>query len=238
MAEWFQEWFGEEYLRLYPHRDDADAERAVALIVETIPVGRDWRVLDVACGAGRHARAFRARGISIIGVDLSMHLLQRARETARIPVARADMRDLPIRPRSMDLAVNLFTSFGYFERDFDHLRALREMLGTLRPGGWFVLDYLNATMVKRGLVAREETRLADREFTVERWLHDGDRFVVKTITAPGGRQFMERVRLYGQDELVGMVTAAGGRVRRKLGSYAGDPPSDDAPRAILFAQTA
>ena len=60
MPEWFEEWFGEEYLQLYPHRDDAEAERAVALIADATGLTEGWRVLDVGCGAGRHARAFRA----------------------------------------------------------------------------------------------------------------------------------------------------------------------------------
>ena len=71
MAEWFEEWFGEEYLRLYPHRDDAEAERAVALLAGATGLQPGWRVLDVACGAGRHARAFRAAGARCVGVDLS-----------------------------------------------------------------------------------------------------------------------------------------------------------------------
>ena len=63
MTEWFEEWFGEEYLQLYPHRDAAEAERAVALIGERVGLrSAGWRVLDVACGAGRHARAFEEAG--------------------------------------------------------------------------------------------------------------------------------------------------------------------------------
>src|SRR6266850_155017 len=63
MTEWFEEWFGEEYLQLYPHRDAAEAERAVALILERTGFVPGWRVLDVACGAGRHARAPGAPGL-------------------------------------------------------------------------------------------------------------------------------------------------------------------------------
>ena len=67
MTEWFEEWFGEEYLQLYPHRDVAEAERAVALILERTGFAAGWRVLDVACGAGRHARAFQAAGARASG---------------------------------------------------------------------------------------------------------------------------------------------------------------------------
>ena len=78
MAEWFEEWFGEEYLQLYPNRDDADAERAVALIRRTLPWRSGWRTLDVGCGAGRHARALEAEGARPFGLDLSARLLRRA----------------------------------------------------------------------------------------------------------------------------------------------------------------
>jgi cyclopropane fatty-acyl-phospholipid synthase-like methyltransferase len=74
MTEWFEEWFGEEYLQLYPHRDDAEAERALALIVGATGLAAGWRVLDVGCGAGRHARAFRAVGARCVGLDLSRAL--------------------------------------------------------------------------------------------------------------------------------------------------------------------
>src|SRR5918999_443317 len=140
MTEWFEEWFGEEYLRLYPHRDDHEAERAVGLITRTVPFQPGWRVLDVACGAGRHARAFRAAGARCVGVDLSATLLRIARGVTDAPLVRADMRALPIRSGSMDLTVNLFTSFGYFDHDEEHAAALGEMVATVRAGGWFVID--------------------------------------------------------------------------------------------------
>ena len=148
MPEWFEEWFGEEYLQLYPHRDDAEADRAVALIVRATGLVPGWRVLDVGSGAGRHARAFRAVGARCVGLDLSRTLLRVARGVTDAPLVRADMRRMPIRPGSMDLTVSLFTSFGYFEHDEEHAAALREMVATIRPGGWFVIDFLNATEVR------------------------------------------------------------------------------------------
>jgi ubiquinone/menaquinone biosynthesis C-methylase UbiE len=128
MTEWFEEWFGEEYLQLYPHRDAAEAERAVALILARVGFAPGWRVLDVACGAGRHARAFEAAVARCVGLDLSAALLRVARGVTAAPLVRADMRALPVRPGSMDLTVNLFTSFGYFERDAEHAAALHEMV--------------------------------------------------------------------------------------------------------------
>ncbi len=97
MTEWFEEWFNDAYLHLYPHRDDADAERLVALLVRVLPWRPGWRVLDVACGEGRHARALAAAGAWVVGLDLSPGLLARARGATRAPLVRADLRDLPVR---------------------------------------------------------------------------------------------------------------------------------------------
>jgi len=236
MTEWFEEWFGEEYLRLYPHRNEADAERLVGLITSTIDLRVPARVLDIACGAGRHARAFEALGHRVIGLDLSRPLLRRAREVCRAPLVQGDIRTLPFRSRSADLAVNLFTSFGYFESDQDHQRALAEMVATVRPEGWFVLDFLNAAWVRRTLVPNDTMSLDGIMVAVERRLEDGGRFVVKTITVPGGRRFRERVRLYERAELIAMLDAARGRVRAAFGSYDGEPPTEDRPRVVLFAE--
>lgn len=232
MTEWFEEWFGEEYLALYPHRDDREAEELVALIRRTIPIQSLTRVLDVACGAGRHARAFAASGLVPIGVDLSRHLLERARASS-LPVARADMRALPIRNQSVELAVNLFTSFGYFADDADHQEALCQMIATVRPGGWFVFDFLNAAGVRTSLADRPADSSGSAS---DKWLHDNGRFVVKMIVGRDGRQFMERVRLFDSQELIAMIQIAGARVVHQFGDYRGGPADATAPRVLLFAQ--
>lgn len=236
MTEWFEEWFGEEYLRLYPHRDDADAERAVALICRTIGLQPGWRVLDVACGAGRHARAFAGAGARCFGLDLSLTLLRLARQVTAAPLVRADMRVLPIRPRSMDLTVNLFTSFGYFERDAEHTAALEEMISTLRPGGWFVIDFLNPVTVRRRLVPEETVELPGRTFQVSRSVSPDGRYVCKSIRAPQGRRYVERVRLFEPHQISNMLEAAGVSVRYRFGDYDASPLTPDAARTILVGQ--
>jgi SAM-dependent methyltransferase len=236
MPEWFEEWFGEEYLRLYPHRDDAEAERAVALLAEATGLEAGSRVLDVACGAGRHARAFRALGARCVGVDLSATLLRIARRVTDAPLVRADMRALPVRPGSMDLTVNLFTSFGYFDRDEEHAAALAEMVATVRPGGWFVIDFLNPDMVRRRLVPDELVPCDGSQVRVTRAVSADGRYVSKTIDTPAGRRFTERVRLFGREEIGAMLSRAGIAVRRRFGDYDATPLSERSPRTILVGQ--
>jgi SAM-dependent methyltransferase len=234
--EWFEEWFGEEYLRLYPHRNDTEADRAVALIRRTVPFQPDWRVLDVACGAGRHARAFEAAGARCTGLDLSPTLLRLARQVTKAPLVRADMRWLPIRPGSMDLTVNLFTSFGYFDHDAEHTAALEEMITTVRQGGWFVIDFLNPAAVRRQLVPEETLEMAGSTVQVSRSVSPDGRYVCKSIRAAEGRQFRERVRLFEPEQMSAMLEAAGVSVEFRFGDYDAKPLIQDSPRTILVGQ--
>ena len=233
---WYKHWFNEDYLALYPHRDEAEAERCVDLIRRTLPWQEGWRVLDVACGAGRHARVLESGGALTFGVDLSMTLLQVAQQVSSARLVRADMRALPVRRGSMDLVVNLFTSFGYFTSDEEHAAALGDMCGALRPGGWFVIDYLNAAQVRATLVPAEHTLLGGVQAEVTRELEEDDGVVVKRIVTADGRLFRERVRLFSPDELTTMLQRCGVDVRHRLGGYDGTPLTADAPRAILMGQ--
>jgi len=235
MTEWFEQWFGEEYHALYPHRDDEDARRAVALIQRVVGWKTGDRVLDLACGPGRHAAELERLGARVVGFDLSRAMLRRARERARAGgmLVRGDMRALPFRDRSFALAVNLFTSFGYFLDDNEHRLVVRQVAAALGPGGHFVLDYLNAEQVRNTIEGSQRT--SDRSARVTRRIGEDGRFVIKEIELRDeGRAFQERVRLYAAQELASLFTDAGLRVEAQFGDYDGGPASSDAPRTILI----
>ena len=238
MTEWFERWFGEEYLQLYPHRDEDDAERAVSL-VDRVATLDGARVLDLACGPGRHAVRLVQRGADVLGLDLSLPLLTRARY-GNPPVGklvRGDMRFLPVCDETFDLVVNLFTSFGYFADDAEHDLVIRSVATVLKPGGKLFMDYLNAAAVRSTLVPREEQVIGTRRVTIERSLVDDGKYVVKEMhLVDEDETFLERVRLFSADDLTAMMEAAGMRVVERFGSYAGDELTADTPRTILVAQ--
>jgi SAM-dependent methyltransferase len=235
-ADWFEAWFGEDYLRIYQHRDETEAEHVIDLIARFLE-GRDIRsVLDLGCGAGRHSKALCERWWTV-GLDLSAALLKTARrEIPDAPYVRADMRELPFAPESFDLVVNLFTSFGYFEDDRENERVLLCVCDTLRPGGTLVIDFLNASQVRSDLVPYDER--VENGTTIEqtRAISPDDRFVEKTIRLrERGKEYIERVRLLTPRDLERMLEVAGFAIVARIGDYAGAPWSEASPRTILLA---
>ena len=235
-ADWFEEWFGEDYLRIYQHRDESEAERVIDLIATHLPGGEIRAVLDLACGAGRHSKPLCERWWTV-GLDLSAALLRVARrEAPDAPYVRADMRELPFADESFDLVVNLFTSFGYFEDDREHARVLARVRDAMKPGGTFVIDFLNASQVRRNLVPYDER--VENGITIEqsRTITTDDRFVEKTIRLrEAGREYVERVRLLSAGDLERMLEVAGFDVVHCFGDYSGTRWSDNSSRTILFA---
>ena len=129
---WYKEWFGEEYLELYSHRDDSEAEEHADFVERQLGGGaRPTAVLDLACGAGRHTAALRRRGYRTLGLDLSLTLLARMR-TQGLPRVSGDMRRLPFQAESFDWVLNFFTSFGYFERERENFQVLEEIVNLKR----------------------------------------------------------------------------------------------------------
>ncbi len=238
MTEWFEQWFGEEYLTLYPHRDAEDARRLLELVTQhvTLP-GR--RVLDMACGAGRHAQQLAAAGARVVGFDLSMPLLSRAKHRAGplLLLVRGDMRQLPFREGSFDVVVNLFTSFGYFAHDHQHAAVLAGAARVLREGGTFVLDYLNAARVRHDLVPHEEQTVGEQRIAIDRRISDDGAYVFKEIhLVDDGRSFLERVRLFAPEELERLLAEQHLIVDQRFGDYTGATLDGNAPRAILIAR--
>ena len=235
MKDWFEEWFGADYLAVYPHRDDDEARAVAELIQSRVRLPAGSRALDLACGGGRHQRALAERWWTV-GLDLSRILLRVARgEEPEAPLVRADMRTLPFHDGTFDLVVNLFTSFGYFRDDAQHQRVINEVARVTRTGGWFVLDFLNAPYVRRTLVPFDVREEGSRTIEQTRGISPDGRFVRKMITlAEEDRSFVERVRLFEPAELRAMLCAGGFEVVETLGGYDGRAHDDGSPRAILI----
>jgi SAM-dependent methyltransferase len=225
---WFYEWFGEEYLELYSHRDDDEAKQQVAFFKEHCGAVRG-PLLDLACGQGRHIAELRAAGYDAFGCDLSFIMLRTGRaEYGPLPVARADMRALPFCTASFAGLVNFFTSFGYFATEEENVRVVHEMARVLEKGAAFLFDYLNLHRELETLVQRE----VRGDVSIERWFDVKDRSFNKRITI-GQKRYLERVRGYDLDEISMMFTSAGLTIRAAFGDFLGAPFEKTSPRLIV-----
>ena len=248
MTPWYEESFGHEYLKLYAHRDVAQARADVQAIVSLLSLRKDVPLLDLCCGAGRHLLALREMGFGrLVGLDLSDELLRvaarnladaggRARDPVRL--IRADMRAIPYE-NYFAAVLSLFTSFGYFEEDEENQAVFTAVHKALRPGGMFLIDYLNRDHVISHLVARDERILSECCVRNVRCLTDDCRRVEKTttiITEGTKRQFRESVRLYSAVEMVDMLHAAGFVDVRSYSSLDGQGFGPESTRLIVVAE--
>jgi SAM-dependent methyltransferase len=233
---WFNKWFNEDYLKLYAHRSDEEAAEQVKFITDTLGLQRTERVLDLACGTGRHSLAFALSGYSVLGVDLSPTLIEEARrrlhdhEGISASFYVADMFNLP-QIGSFDLIVNLFTSFGYFADNEKNEEMFQVVKDHLKPEGQFFLDYLHPFNVKQTLVKEEVLEVEGERVVVTRSLEKD--CVVKIIQFPG-RTYKESVKLYEREQIEQMMHRHGLIINNVWNDYQGNPWKINGDRQLFL----
>ena len=228
LHNWYEESFGADYLSIYAHRDDREAEDDVKDIIELTGAEKDWPVLDLCCGTGRHLRAFHRAGYkSLYGIDLSIDLLTHE-DHRDITYIQGDMRHIPFR-QYFHLVLSLFTSFGYFFSDIENLKVLEEVKGCLIPGGIFLLDYMNRSYIEKNLITEDTVYKDGKEIISKRWISGDGLRVEKEIKIRENNDeklYYESVRLFTCSEVYNLFKEAG---FTDLRCYCG-PDSDKSPR--------
>jgi SAM-dependent methyltransferase len=221
--EWFTDWFDSQYYHLlYNNRDESEAEKFVAALVAQLNLPKGLKVLDVACGKGRHAKTLQKLGFDVTGIDLSENSIAYAKqfENEHLHFVRWDMRQT-FRPKHFDWAVNLFSSFGYLPSDEDNLVALKAIAANLKPNGIFVLDYMNAEWVVKQMKPREILQRSNIQFHIQKKIADG--FVVKNIqfvNEEGANfEFEEKLRIIHLQTFQNLCKDAGLVIENVWGDY-------------------
>lgn len=239
MAEWYELSFGEDYLLVYKHRDAQGAKREVQRMIRWLKLDPGAKVLDLCCGMGRHSLALAEAGYKVTGVDLSEVLLREAKRLdseGRVTWGQADMRRLPLQPGEFDAVVNLFTSFGYFREDAEQIKVLQEAARVLKPGGRFLLDFLNPAYTAAHLVPNSEREDEGQRIVERRRIEDGYVFKDIIILTPGGepRHYIERIKLYGLNDFQGMLKEAGLELQNVHGNYDEELYDPDTSRRMIL----
>ncbi|MBX0334361.1 class I SAM-dependent methyltransferase [Pontibacter sp. HSC-14F20] len=220
--EWFSTWFDSPYYHiLYSNRDDRDARLFMDNLLAYLHPKPQYKILDLACGKGRHSLYLNQLGYDVTGIDLSEKSIAYARqyENERLSFDVHDMREV-YKPETFDFVLNLFTSFGYFETETENVVALRAAAANLKHGGKLVIDFMNTDRTIERLVSREQKEVQGILFDIGRKVEND--FIVKTIRFKDkGRNycFEERVRALRQENFMEYFRIAQLREVEIFGDY-------------------
>ena len=244
--EWWRELFDSLYLRTDGDvvENDANTVREVDMLVQATGLTAGDKILDLCCGPGRWSIPFARRGFRVTGVDRTRRFLDRARADARragvqIEWVRQDMRDF-VRPGAFDLALSMFTSFGYFADQGEDLLVLRNIFASLRPGGSLLMEMAGKEILARVYQPTTSTPLPDGSVLVERHeVFDGWSRIRNLWTFVKGekaRSWRFHVTIYSGQELRYRLEQAGFTGVQLFGSFDGDEYGVDAKRLIAVAR--
>jgi SAM-dependent methyltransferase len=237
-AEWFATWFDSPYYHLlYRDRNQEEAQAFIDALLAHLHPKPHARLLDLACGKGRHAVYLSQHGYDVTGVDLSPESIAYAQHYAHehLRFHVHDMRN-PLRSGPFDFIFNLFTSFGYFAEQTENVVALRSAAAALRPGGKMVIDFMNTERTLRELVLQEEKTVSGITFHITRHLDED--FIVKEIRFrdDNGQEhyYQERVRALSLGQFEEYFQMAGLRLAEVLGDYQLAPYNEMLSPRMIF----
>lgn len=239
---WYKDWFNSPYYhKLYFDRDEEEAAAFIGALIRHLRPAPDCHMLDVACGKGRHSKTLAALGFYVTGIDISPDSIAQAKayENDRLDFYVHDMR-LPFWGNYYHYAFNFFTSFGYFRTRREHDDAIRTIARSLRPDGYFVIDYLNVHYAEAHLVPEETRRIEDTLYTIHRWDNETHFFKKITVNDPELKEplvYTEKVMKFSLGDFTDMLAYQGLQVQEVFGDYQLQPYDvSRTPRLIVVAR--
>ncbi len=237
---WFVKWFDSKYYHLlYSYRDENEAKSFMKNLVDFLKPEKDAKIIDIACGRGRHAKILNDLGYDVTGIDIAPSNIDFARkyESDHLHFFCHDKRKV-FKHSGYDFALNLFTSFGYLRNRHELEMALQAMVSNLKPGGKLVLDYLNAAKIGHESFHTEEINTYNVNFRVHK--HIEGHQILKEINIEDGKehfQFVEKVHLITLEEFQSLFEEASLKILHTFGDYnLGPYEPESSIRLILIAE--
>ena len=218
---WFASWFDSPYYHiLYKERDEKEAQLFMDNIVHYLNLPEDSKILDLACGKGRHSIYLNQMGFQVTGADLSSNSIAIAKdfENETLNFVEHDMRK-PF-DQKFDAIFNLFTSFGYFENEEDNFTTLKAIKESVSEYGFAVIDFMNVPNVLSNLVPEEIKNVENIDFHIKRYLKNG--YIYKEIDFEDQGEkyhFTEKVKAITLEDFETLMENAGIYLLDVFGDY-------------------
>jgi ubiquinone/menaquinone biosynthesis C-methylase UbiE len=218
---WFAHWFDSPYYHtLYKNRDEKEAQVFIDNLIEYLQIPKGSKLIDIACGKGRHAKYFNQKGMDVVGVDLSPNSINTAKkdENKSLKFSVHDMREI-YKENTFNIVTNLFTSFGYFEDNKDEQKAINAMSSNLKKEGLLIIDFMNVKKVIANLVLNEQKTINCIRFDITRQVKDG--YILKNIRIidKEQQQFQEKVKAITLANYTEFIANAGLKIIDIFGNY-------------------
>src|SRR5215469_13759287 len=222
-SDWWRTLFNSLYLETDGDiiENDRNTAEEVDLLIRSVGLERNDRILDLCCGQGRHSLELARRGFShVIGLDRSRYLIRLARKRAKqsglqVSFHEGDARRFRLGEAEFHSVCLLGNSFGYFERPEDDLAVLEAVKRALSSGGALVMDLMDGEWMRLNFEPRSWEWIDQNHFVCrERDLaEDGDRLISREVVVHAERgviadQFYAE-RLYSKERLETLLTGAG-----------------------------
>jgi SAM-dependent methyltransferase len=238
--QWFESWFDSPYYHiLYEDRDKREAQLFLDNLLHLLLPASHSKMLDVACGRGRHAIYLNSKGYDVAAYDLSASNIEfdRRFENETLHFFIHDMRDV-FETGTFDFVFNLFSSFGYFEGEVENQKVIASHAQALKTGGLLILDYMNTQYMTSCIREKEHKHVEGITFHISKKIERGT--VNKTICfKEGGREheYHEKLRLFTLPDFERMFSQNQLRLKRVFGNYSLQPFDEEkSERLILVAE--
>ena len=218
---WYSSWFDTPYYHiLYKDRNYREAQIFMDNLTHYLNLPEKAKVLDLACGKGRHAIYLNQLGFDVLGADLSENSIAEANKNTNdtLHFVVNDKRE-PY-DEKFDAIFNLFTSFGYFENREDDIKTLLAIKESLSEYGFAVIDFMNSQVVTDHLIPEETKEVDGITFHIKRFALDG--FIIKEIDFEDKGEafhFTEKVRAYTLEDFQNMMNETGIYLLDTFGDY-------------------
>jgi len=241
---WYDEFFKEDYLKVYlPFLTEERTKADVDFIAEVLNLPPRSKILDLACGFGRHTIPLAKMGYDMTGLDYTEKFIQMAEEKAKkenlqIEFLVGDMRKIPFENHFAGV-ISYFTSFGFFS-DEENFEVLKGVSKALKKEGKFLLEIMNRDILVKNFQSKDWHRTEDGTLVLEERNWDLKTGKIKNYTTildkKGERKRWFEVRLYTLEELNYLLEKVGLKIIETYGRKDKTPYSVDSPRMIILSQ--